>query len=70
MMFDFGKQLKDLRGEKGLTQEQVAELLNVSKQSVSRWENNPCIASRTRQLRRFLPKLVEQSPPACYNSIA
>lgn len=39
-MFDFGKQLKELRKQKGLTQEQVAELLNVSKQSVSRWENN------------------------------
>lgn len=39
-MFDFGKQMKNLRKAKGLTQEQVAELLNVSKQSVSRWENN------------------------------
>lgn len=39
-MFDFGKQLKDLRKQKSLTQEQTAELLNVSKQSVSRWENN------------------------------
>lgn len=39
-MFDFGKQLKELRRVKGLTQEQTAELLGVSKQSVSRWENN------------------------------
>lgn len=40
MKFDFGHNLKELRRTKGLTQEQAAELLNVSKQSVSRWENN------------------------------
>ena len=38
-MFDFGGNLRALRCKKGLTQEQAAELLNVSKQSVSRWEN-------------------------------
>ena len=40
MKFDFGDNLKKLRNSKDLTQEQVAELLNVSKQSISRWENN------------------------------
>lgn len=40
MKFDFGDNLKKLRNSKGFTQEQVAELLNVSKQSISRWENN------------------------------
>lgn len=39
MHFDFGGNLRAMRLEKGLTQEQAAELLNVSKQSVSRWEN-------------------------------
>ncbi len=39
MPFDFGKNLLRLRREKELTQEQAAELLNVSKQSISRWEN-------------------------------
>lgn len=40
MNFDFGENLKALRKQKGFTQEQAAELLNISKQSVSRWENN------------------------------
>lgn len=40
MNFNFGENLKTLRVTKGFTQEQVAELLNVSKQSISRWENN------------------------------
>ncbi len=51
-MFDFGQQLKALRTEKGLTQEQAAELLNVSKQSISRWENNMTYPDVT-----FLPTL-------------
>lgn len=31
--------LKELRNEKGLTQEQLAEYFNISNRSVSRWEN-------------------------------
>lgn len=34
-----GRLLKKLRNEKGLTQEQFAEMLNVSNRTVSRWEN-------------------------------
>lgn len=35
-----GDNLKQMRLRKGLTQEQLAEVLNVSPQAVSRWENN------------------------------
>ncbi len=34
-----GKFLKELRKQKGLTQEQFAEIVNVSNRTVSRWEN-------------------------------
>ncbi len=34
-----GALLKELRKEKGLTQEQFAEVFNVSNRTVSRWEN-------------------------------
>ncbi|MCF0258759.1 MAG: helix-turn-helix transcriptional regulator [Erysipelotrichaceae bacterium] len=33
-----GTFLKSLRNEKGLTQEQTAEQLNVSSRTISRWE--------------------------------
>lgn len=34
-----GRFLKELRSEKGLTQEQLSEMLGVSNRSISRWEN-------------------------------
>lgn len=34
-----GSFLRELRTQKGLTQEQLAEMLNVSSRTVSRWEN-------------------------------
>ncbi len=37
---DFGTNLKQLRKEKNLTQEELAECLGVSPQTVSKWENN------------------------------
>ena len=35
-----GNKLKNARNEKGITQEQAAELLGVTRQSISNWENN------------------------------
>ncbi|MBP6886687.1 MAG: helix-turn-helix domain-containing protein [Oscillospiraceae bacterium] len=37
---NFGEQIKKIRSDSGLTQEQFAAKLNVSRQSVSSWENN------------------------------
>lgn len=37
---DFGSKLQNLRKEKKLSQEQLAEKLNVSRQAVSKWESN------------------------------
>ena len=36
---DFGKQIKQMRLERKLTQEQLANQLGVSRQAVSNWEN-------------------------------
>ncbi|MGN0415551.1 MAG: helix-turn-helix domain-containing protein [Agathobacter sp.] len=36
----FGNNLKLLRKEKGITQEQLAEMLEVSRQAVSKWESD------------------------------
>lgn len=40
MTIELGKQIKNLRIEKGVTQEGLAKYLGVSYQAVSKWENN------------------------------
>ena len=42
MRLMIGENIKRLRREKDITQEQLAEVLGVSYQSVSRWENDAC----------------------------
>ena len=37
---EIGCKLKNARNKKGITQEQAAELLDVSRQTISNWENN------------------------------
>ncbi|MBO5024333.1 MAG: helix-turn-helix transcriptional regulator [Clostridia bacterium] len=39
MDLNFGKNIRELRTKRGLSQEKLAEYLNVSPQSVSKWEN-------------------------------
>ncbi len=38
-MKEFAERLKDLRLEKGLSQRELAKLLNVSHAAIARWEN-------------------------------
>ena len=42
MKLNIGETIKILRKEREITQEEFAEVLGVSCQSVSRWENNFC----------------------------
>ncbi|MBQ8227526.1 MAG: helix-turn-helix transcriptional regulator [Clostridia bacterium] len=42
MKLNIGETIKRIRKEKEITQEEFAEVLGVSCQSVSRWENNSC----------------------------
>ena len=37
---NIGEKIRKARADAGLTQEQVAETLNVSRQTISNWEND------------------------------
>ena len=37
---DLGKTLQDLRKSKNISQEDIASILNVSRQTISNWENS------------------------------
>lgn len=49
---ELGNKIKTLRLKAGLTQEKLADQLNVSFQTVSKWENNVCAPDIS-----MLPKL-------------
>lgn len=42
MKLNIGETIKELRKERDITQEEFADIIGVSSQSVSRWENNCC----------------------------
>lgn len=44
MMLNIGKRIKDLRKSQDVTQEKLADYLNISYQSVSKWENGSGVA--------------------------
>lgn len=46
----FGERLYELRKNKNISQEELAELLDVSRQSISKWENNKAYPEMTRLL--------------------
>lgn len=46
----FGERLYELRKEKNISQEALAELLDVSRQSISKWENDKAYPEMTRLL--------------------
>ena len=50
----FNKNLRSIRLKQGITQKQVAEFLNVSVQSISKWEKGDALPSI-----EFLPKIAE-----------
>ena len=46
----FGERLYKLRSDKNISQEELAELLDVSRQSISKWENDKAYPEMTRLL--------------------
>ena len=40
---NIGAKIKDLRKKRGITQERLAEYLNISAQAVSKWENGKSV---------------------------
>jgi len=49
-MMTFGERLYELRKTKNISQEELAELLDVSRQSISKWENDKAYPEMTRLL--------------------
>ena len=64
----FNEKLKKLRKERKLTQEQLAEKLNVSRQAITKWESSDGIPDieNLKQISKFLN---EKSIPDSKNTI-
>ena len=56
---DTGKFIASCRKEKGLTQAQLAEKLNITDRAVSKWETGKCI-QEVERLPRILTLMVEK----------
>ncbi len=54
MNFLIGNRIKELRKERGMTQEQLADLVGISFQAISKWENNIALPDIT-----LVPKLAQ-----------
>ena len=53
---DFGEQIKRIRKDLVLTQEQMADKLGVSRQAVSNWENNRNLPDIEMLIEMILPR--------------
>lgn len=59
---EFNEKLQDLRKKKGLTQEELAELLYVSRTAISKWESGrgyPCIDS-IKEISKFFSVTIDE----------
>lgn len=67
---NLGENIYRLRTERNLSQGDLAEALDVSRQSVSKWENNAAVPELDKLIRLSrifgitLDELTEQTPPA------
>lgn len=75
----FGEKLQQLRSRKGLSQEQLADILGVSRQAVSKWERNETLPETEKIIRiseafgvsidYLLKDGPEQMPPAFSSAV-
>ena len=56
---NFSKNLKELRKQKNLTQEELAKLINVEKYTIQKWEQNKNI--KTFEILELLIKILDCS---------
>ena len=62
MATTMGQIIKNLRKGRGFTQEELAERLGVTYQTISKWENDSGMPDRSDSLHRWTRK-----PPTCFS---